>query len=77
MSVLGFGFSGGTFTLAGGNVGNYIISWDGTQWNSVGSGTDGEVIVLFPYGSDLIVGGSFSTAGGISAKNIAKYSATE
>jgi len=70
-------YAGGTFTVGGGNAGNYSMSWDGVQWKSVGSGTNGNVIVLFPYDSDLIVGGSFSTAGGISASNVVKYSVTD
>lgn len=69
-------YAGGEFRTISGNAGNYIMSWDGTQWKSVGSGTDGPVITLLPDSSGLIVGGSFSTAGNVSANNIAKYSVT-
>jgi hypothetical protein len=69
-------YAGGEFKALSGNAGNYIMSWDGTQWKSVGSGTDGPVITLLPDSSGLIVGGFFSTAGNVSAKNIAKYSVT-
>jgi len=53
-----------------------ILKWNGTQWEEVGEGTDGSVICLLTTESGLIVSGSFSQAGGISANNIAKLSDT-
>lgn len=69
-------YAGGEFRAGGGNAGDYIMSWDGVQWKNVGLGTNGPVITLLPDSSGLIVGGSFSTAGNVSANNIAKYSLT-
>ena len=42
-------------------------------WSAVGSGTDFRVVALAVYNSELYVGGQFSTAGGITANNIAKW----
>ncbi len=52
-----------------------ILKWDGSQWKTVGTGTNGPVITLMamPDGSGLIVGGSFTSAGGVAVANIAKY----
>jgi len=67
-------YAGGTFNSNAGNAGDYIMKWDGSQWKSLGSGTDGNVIYIYPHGSELIIGGNFSTAGGISANKIAAFS---
>jgi enterochelin esterase-like enzyme len=47
---------------------------DAGVWSALGSGTDGSVfaIVNLP-GGDVIVGGEFTTAGGVAANNIARY----
>jgi hypothetical protein len=67
-------YAGGNFSAGSGNAASYIMRWDGSQWKAVGSGTDGYVLYLLPFDSKLIVGGSFSTAGGLSANNIASIS---
>ncbi len=66
-------YAGGTFVSGAGNAGDYIMKWNGTEWKNVGAGTDGPVIFLYPNGSDLIIGGQFTMAGGISAHNIVAY----
>jgi hypothetical protein len=51
-----------------------IASWDGSGWSPVGSGIGGGLFMveeLTEYDGKLIVGGSFTTAGGVAAKNIA------
>lgn len=57
---------------------NRIAKWDGTNWSALGSGISGNsgcsVGALAVIGNDLYAGGNFSTAGGVGANNIAKYS---
>lgn len=54
-----------------------IGRWDGTHWSNLGSGLGGPgtSLAVFDDGSGpaLIVGGSFQTAGGVSARNIARW----
>ena len=72
--------AGGTFTIAGGVPVSCIARWDGTAWHALGSGMG----IAAPYlpqvfalttsaNGDLIAGGLFTTAGGISANNIARW----
>ena len=73
-------YVGGDFTTAGGITVNGVAKWDGTNWSSLGSGmasstgVNSFIYALAVNGSDLYAAGSFISAGGISAKNIAKYS---
>jgi len=39
----------------------------------VGTGTDGDVVALAVSGTDLYAGGSFTAAGGVAARNIARW----
>jgi hypothetical protein len=74
-------YAGGNFTNSGGANVNYVAKWDGTNWLALGSGTGGgnpnfgppAVYALVVLGSDLYVGGFFTTAGGMSANYIAKW----
>ncbi|MCA9279973.1 MAG: hypothetical protein H6815_12790 [Phycisphaeraceae bacterium] len=72
---------GGWFTTAGGVPANSIASWDGTLWSALGSGMGGTEIpevgslAMLPNG-DLVAGGHFTTAGGVSAKHIARWDGT-
>lgn len=59
-----------------------IMQWDGTKWDSLGSGLSGNIAgtapVMYPhdlcmFGSDLIVGGNFLKAGGITVNGIARW----
>ena len=43
------------------------------NWTPLGSGMNGQVLALCVYNNELIAGGSFTTAGGISANYIAKW----
>lgn len=72
-------YVGGSFTAAGGVLVNSIAKWNGSSWLALGSGVEradgyrGSVSALVLVGSDLYAGGSFVTAGGMSATNIAKW----
>jgi hypothetical protein len=71
--------AGGDFTTAGGVSANRIARWDGSSWSPLGSGvsagTSGGYIAalaVLPNG-DLVAGGWFSSAGGVSANRIARW----
>ena len=72
-------YAGGGFTTAGGSTANRIAKWSTTTetWSALGSGVNNGVnnIVntICTDGSNLYVGGAFTTAGGNSANCIAKW----
>lgn len=74
-------FVTGNFTTAGGVACNRIAKWDGRQWTPLGSGLlstgtfSGNAMTVFDDGSGpaLIVGGTFSSAGGIPAVGVARW----
>lgn len=54
-----------------------LAVWDGTSWASVGTGTTtGDVSSFGVYNNNLIIGGTFTTIGGISTKGIVGWSGT-
>lgn len=69
----------GTFTEADGNPGNAIVGWDGNNWHDLGGGiTDsngyyGQIFDMTVFNNELWVVGNFQFAGGVYAKNIAKW----
>jgi len=75
-------FVGGSFRT----VASHIAKWDGTSWSPLTDATTGEegtsddVFSLAVYddggGPALYAGGSFSTAGGVDANNIARWDGT-
>ncbi len=72
---------GGGFSVAGGVAANRIARYNPSTgaWSALGSGVIGDVYavaVLPGTGGDVIVGGFFTTAGGVSASNIAQYNPT-
>ncbi len=74
-------FAGGNFTNAGNITVNGLAKWDGTNWSAVGGGlaqtnASPAVYSLAVHGNDLYIGGSFSSAGGVDARNIAKWNGT-
>ncbi len=74
-------YAGGYFTSAGGTEAIDIARWDGTAWSALGAGISdaidpGYVYALAASGSELYAAGSFKTAGGMPATNIAKWDGT-
>lgn len=77
-------YAGGFFTLAGGVGANHVAKWDGKEWSALGTGITNEglendaiVIALATDENDnLYAAGNFTKAGGIAAKNIARWNGT-
>ncbi len=73
----------GSFTNAGGNVANSITAFNGTTWRSLGTGmTDNggdpaTIRALAVFNGELYATGTFDTAGGLPAQNIAKWNGTQ
>lgn len=75
----GFVYVGGTFITAGGLTANSVAGWNGSDWSVLGLGlssnasSDPVVNAIAVSGNDVYVGGIFASAGGVPAKNIAKW----
>src|SRR6185295_12932242 len=71
--------AGGQFATAGGVAAHNIARWNGANWSALGAGiTDGTSsnvndIKVLPNG-DLLAGGFFTSAGGVTVNNIARWS---
>ncbi len=71
-------YVGGDFTTAGGVSALHIAKWDGSAWSALGSGISGGVMfktvnAIGISGTDVFAGGDFTTAGGVSAKSVARW----
>jgi hypothetical protein len=72
-------YAGGVFYSAGGTNANFIAQWNGSSWSALGSGmyladfVDASVYALAVSGTNLYAGGSFYTAGGTGAINVAQW----
>jgi hypothetical protein len=73
-------FAAGIFDRAnpGGITVNNIAKWNGTSWSALGTGTNGQIRALAVYtdpiaGPGLYAAGTFTTAGGMSVNNIARW----
>ena len=71
-------YAGGTFSTADGIAAPGIARWDGSSWSAVGGGVGGGAVyamVVFEDGGgdSLYVGGSFDTAGGGPAEDVAQW----
>lgn len=71
-------YVGGSFSTVDGVPANSIAKWNGSSWSALGNGVSrppggGLVSSIAVSGSDLYVGGFFSTAGDVPANNVAKW----
>ncbi|HOB33454.1 MAG TPA: hypothetical protein PKH32_11295, partial [Verrucomicrobiota bacterium] len=71
-------YVGGIFETAGGAIANSIACWDGMRWQTLGSGVAsgaivGQVHAIAVHGENVYAGGVFTSAGGISAANVARW----
>jgi hypothetical protein len=75
--------AGGHFSSAGGVTAYNIAAWDGSSWSPLGSGMAGDIVDAFNvyaltvYNGDLIAGGDFTTAGGVTTPRIARWDGTQ
>lgn len=72
----------GLFDTLGGNPGNYIVGWDGSQLRDVGGGlwnggANAQVFDLEVWNGRLYAAGLFTEAGGIPAKHLAYWDGVE
>jgi hypothetical protein len=72
-------YAAGDFTTAGGVTANCVARWNGSAWSALGSGIGGSdppgfgINALAVSGTNLYAGGYFSSAGGVTAYNLAKW----
>ena len=72
--------AGGHFTTAGGQFVNFVATWDGAAWTrfiqngqtGVGGGSP-QVDSLAVWNDSIVVGGTFTTAGGQTVNRIARW----
>ncbi|HET6261610.1 MAG TPA: hypothetical protein VFG99_05155, partial [Chloroflexia bacterium] len=73
---------GGFNQTSGGLLVSNVAKWDGSEWHALGTeennGVDGGLVQgLTLIGGDLYLGGSFTVAGGVSAKGFAKWNGNQ
>ncbi len=70
-------YAGGSFTVAGGTYARNIAKWDGTGWQSIGTGFNngirGTVLCILADSQNIYAGGYFGSAGATEAFHIAKF----
>jgi hypothetical protein len=74
---------GGDFAVAGGVPAADLARWNGSEWSAIGGGVSGgggypsavSALAELPNG-DLVIGGQFTSAGGVTAANIARWDGT-
>ncbi len=72
---------GGAFAQAtAAGMADHLVAWNGEQFSPLGGGPNGPVSALtgysdtsFPHDSHLVVGGSFTVAGGVAASHVARW----
>ncbi len=76
----------GEFDRVGNKSISGIMEWDGSSWDSLGSGLSGNIAgtaaIMYPhdmckFGTDLVVAGNFLKAGGITVNGIARWDGTQ
>ena len=82
VTVTGDVIVGGEFQNHGAQPLSRLARWNGTAWQAIGGGVGGSgsahvgALCVLPNG-DLVVGGTFATAGGTVAANIARWNGTQ
>ena len=51
--------------------------WNGSAWESFGSGVNGTVMDLAVFRDDLFIGGDFTRAGGVPVEDLARWDGEE
>lgn len=70
----GYIYVGGDFTSIGGVSAARIAYWDGSAWNAMGSGVNGDVYaIVVASNGDIYVGGALTTAGGLTVNRVARW----
>lgn len=54
-------YAGGNFSTSGGNQVLFLARWTGSSWVEVGGGLDAAAFALRAHGTDLFVGGEFTS----------------
>jgi hypothetical protein len=71
-------YAAGSFTQAGNIPASNVAKWNGSIWESLGSGVNGDVASMAVDSQNhLYVSGWFSTAGGVPVNNIAEWTGTQ
>lgn len=66
----------GSFTAVDGVAANGIVRWDGSSWQPLGSGLNGEGDEVLALDGKIYVVGKFTEAGGVPAQNVACWDGT-
>lgn len=72
--------AGGVFLNAGGAPATHVARWNGSTWGALGAGitptmpfgSSVQALVVLPNG-DLVAGGAFQQAGGVTVNNVARW----
>jgi hypothetical protein len=54
-----------------------VARWDGERWSHLGAGMNGDVNALVVYNDELIAGGNFTHAGGMTVNRVARWNGRE
>ena len=71
-------YAAGDFTMTGGVTVNHVAQWNGSNWEPVGLGFNGNVYALAydPISKNLYAGGAFTKAGEVSVNHVAQWDGT-
>ena len=74
-AVYAMAFYNGQLVVGGNFTGN-LATWSGTSWTAIGTAPNGTVNAIGVNGSNLYIGGTFTTVGGVTVNRIARYNGT-
>ena len=64
----------GRFTTFGSAAANRIAQWDGSSWQALGTGLNGDALAIKRLANgDFVVGGTFTQAGGVTVNSVARW----